>query len=219
VVAAPFGSGAARAIRVPSLLPLVLIGVAACSRAAGGPVPSEPSMALTSTGDTAEMMFIASPHEAVWGSPVELSWSAPAGDHCVASGGWQGDKPATGRYTSQPLQADTSFVLSCARGDRAQASVHRVTVDVLAVAPDLDFESQHDLVPVRSGTTLHWQASGAEVCSASGGWQGDLPTSGSYDTGPLTASTSYSLHCSSEAGTALTTVLVQTFEPGRSPNS
>lgn len=175
-------------------------------------------MALTLSADSAVMMFIASPTQVSWGESANLAWSAREGDRCVASGGWQGDKPAAGSFTTEPLEGDTRFVLSCSGEGQAEASVHQITVPVRAIPPDLDFQSLHDRVPPGGRTTLHWRAIGAEICRAGGAWKGDLPTSGSYETGPLGGSATYDLQCSSAAGTAWTTVRVETLDGASDPN-
>jgi len=50
-------------------------------------------------------------------------------------------------------------------------------------------------------STLTWSSTDATLCTASGGWSGALATSGSQSTGALTATTSYSLTCTSADGT------------------
>ena len=43
---------------------------------------------------------------------------------------------------------------------------------------------------------LSWSSTNATRCTASGGWTGSKATSGSQSTGPLTATTSFTLTCS-----------------------
>jgi hypothetical protein len=59
-------------------------------------------------------------------------------------------------------------------------------------------------------TTLSWSATGADSCS---GWGQTLPTSGSYTTDALTASTSFSLSCSGAGGTDSQTIAVTVLPP------
>ena len=57
-------------------------------------------------------------------------------------------------------------------------------------------------VPVGTPATLQWSAKYAETCTASGGWSGTQPTSGSVTTDPLMADTSYTLTCSGVGGSS-----------------
>lgn len=59
-----------------------------------------------------------------------------------------------------------------------------------------------------SSATLSWTTTGATSCTASGGWSGSRPTSGSEDTGSLSSSTTYTLTCDGPGGTAVDTVNV-----------
>jgi len=153
-----------------------------------------------------DMMFIAEPAKVRDGDSVTLRWTAGSSDQCLASGGWEGSRAASGVESSGPLQEDTVFLLSCSQGDRA--GMLKVQVEVQAITPDVELASTHDLVPLNGRATLHWQAQGARICRASGGWQGELPVAGSWQTGPLNRSTIYHLSCISDAGTALTSISI-----------
>ena len=71
-----------------------------------------------------------------------------------------------------------------------------------------------DLSVTEGGSvTLSWSAIGADSCSASGGWAGQLNTSGSQTVGPMVAGTTYSLSCSGPGGTALQMISVAVVGP------
>ena len=53
-----------------------------------------------------------------------------------------------------------------------------------------------------SSSTITWSSTNATSCTASGGWSGTKATSGSQSTGPLTATTTYSLSCTGTGGTS-----------------
>ena len=63
---------------------------------------------------------------------------------------------------------------------------------------------------VSSGGTalLIWSATSASSCTASGGWTGDQPSSGSASTGSLSGTTSYTLSCIGPGGSASRSVKV-----------
>ena len=64
---------------------------------------------------------------------------------------------------------------------------------------------------IASGTTatLTWNASNAQACTASGGWSGSRPVSGSLSTATLTTATTYILNCTGDGGTASAQVAIQ----------
>lgn len=57
--------------------------------------------------------------------------------------------------------------------------------------------------------TLTWSSSGADSCTASGGWSGSRPVSGSETVGPLTADTTFTLSCSGGSGGGVQQVTVR----------
>jgi hypothetical protein len=60
---------------------------------------------------------------------------------------------------------------------------------------------------------LSWSSSNASSCTASAGWSGNEPTSGSASTGALSSTTSYTLTCSGAGGSASQTVTVNVSAP------
>ncbi|HEY5644822.1 MAG TPA: hypothetical protein VIS76_02675, partial [Pseudomonadales bacterium] len=74
--------------------------------------------------------------------------------------------------------------------------------------------SASDLTVAEGGsTTLRWSATGADSCTASGGWSGSLPASGSRTVGPLTAATTFSLSCAGSGGSTLEMISVAVVGP------
>lgn len=60
-------------------------------------------------------------------------------------------------------------------------------------------------------TTLTWRSEHVTSCSASGGWSGSQPLSGSATVGPITASTTFTLSCTGDAGSAMAMISVATI--------
>jgi hypothetical protein len=56
---------------------------------------------------------------------------------------------------------------------------------------------------------LSWRGQAAVDCQASGGWSGKRPTSGQFQTGPLTETTTYMLNCQGTHGGSIARVTVQ----------
>jgi hypothetical protein len=59
-----------------------------------------------------------------------------------------------------------------------------------------------------AGSTLTWSTTNATSCTASGTWSGSKNTSGTQSTGPLAASSTYTLTCSGVGGSANNSVTV-----------
>lgn len=74
--------------------------------------------------------------------------------------------------------------------------------------PSVSFNSSPASVTTGSSATLTWSAGNATGCSASGAWSGSKATSGSFSTGALQSSSTYTLSCSGDGGTSSKSVTV-----------
>ena len=82
-----------------------------------------------------------------------------------------------------------------------------------AAAPEVSLSATHGTVSSGAASTLSWSSTNASSCTASGGWSGSEPTSGSVSTGALSASTTYTLACSGPGGNASQSVTVNVSAP------
>ncbi len=178
--------------------------LAACSGGSGGASNPDGSGAPA-------LSFSASPTAVRDGGFSELSWSASGARSCDASGGWSGAKGVSGSEDVGPLHEDTVYRLSCAGDGGAVSRQVTVTLDDGA-GPRVTLTAEPAQIAVDGTATLSWAADGATSCTASGGWSGSRPTSGSFTTGPLSSSTSFRLSCSGASGTALASVTVQVLD-------
>lgn len=142
------------------------------------------------------------PNPIVIGSASTLSWSARNTNDCVASGGWSGPRPAISPSVGEstgPLTATTTYVLTCTNPlGSGQATT---TVNVVAtLPPTLTISAQPTFLTAGSAATLTWSTTDATSCTASGGWSGARPASGSASTGPVNTSTFYTLTCDGPGG-------------------
>lgn len=71
----------------------------------------------------------------------------------------------------------------------------------VAAQPVLNLQLTPGTVATGQSATLTWSASDVQSCSASGGWSGAQPTSGTLSTKPVTSTTSYTLTCTGPRGT------------------
>ena len=57
-------------------------------------------------------------------APDTLVWSTTGADNCIASGGWSGTQPNSGRFSTGPVTKQTSYTLTCyGIGGTASSSV------------------------------------------------------------------------------------------------
>lgn len=120
------------------------------------------------------------------GRSAHLKWTTRNAERCESSGGWAGERPASGQHKTVALQQDTTFRLTCfGKGERA---IGLVTVTVTdgrlrwrAPTKNVDGSTLSDL----NGFKVYWGAESGQyegshrVGSKPRGWLVDLP-SGSY---------------------------------------
>lgn len=82
-------------------------------------------------------------------------------------------------------------------------------------APTLSLTLQSSAATVLQGSsvTLTWSSTAADSCSASGGWSGTRPTSGSETLSNLQSTATYYLRCSNSTGSVDQSVAVQVALP------
>jgi hypothetical protein len=166
----------------------------------------------------AYLSFTADKAEYAPGETALLSWAATNVNFCQASGDWNGKMPSEGVYRTPPLDGPKSYSLKCPApgGGVEQTLVLRVTGNSSEVPqdpeavpePTLSFAASDDRVPSGGSATLKWAAADADSCTASGGWTGSRPTTGSESVGPLSAGTTFSLSCSGAGGSVTQSVAV-----------
>jgi hypothetical protein len=161
----------------------------------------------------------ASPSAVGSGESSTLAWSSTDATSCTASGGWSGTLPTSGSQLSSALTADTTFRLTCA-GPGGASPVAAATVTVNS-PPTVSLNANPTVIATGGSTTLTWSSTNATDCTASGGWTGRVATSGTQNTGSLSADSAYSLSCSGPDGTspvATATVIISNTVMSLSPS-
>lgn len=82
-----------------------------------------------------------------------------------------------------------------------------------AGAPTVTLSASDLEIDEGGSVNLVWSSTNADSCTASGGWSGDLPASGSRNVGPLSAGTTFSLSCTGAGGSALEMLSVGVIGP------
>src|SRR5882762_5856803 len=88
-----------------------------------------------------------------------------------------------------------SALAACGQSSSVQTSLTDPAASG-AAKPAVTLVATKSSIAMGTPATLRWSAQDAQTCAASGGWSGTQPTSGTVTTGPLIATTSYTLTCS-----------------------
>lgn len=154
--------------------------------------------------------LVAEPPTVTSSGSATLRWNSDRAKACVASGAWSGSRPPSGAESVGPITSPQNFSLTCT--NRGGAETKSVTVNVEAASipavPTVSLNANPANIPSGAAATLTWTSTDATSCVASGAWSGVKPTAGSATTGPLTASSTFSLSCSGAGGTASRSVSV-----------
>ena len=189
-----------------ALTALLGVTLAACGGGggSGGGSSGNPSPAPTVT-------LTASRTQTLAGETVVLTWSSTNATSCTASLGWSGSRPTSGSETVTPAPPSTAYVLVCTATDGRTADAN-VTVNVTP-PPTVTLTTPQETHAYGSSALLTWSASGATSCTASGGWTGERPVSGTETIAPLTATAAFTLTCTGPAGTGAATLTREVAAP------
>ena len=79
--------------------------------------------------------------------------------------------------------------------------------------PTLTLTANPLSIQAGESSTLTWSSTNATSCTASGGWSGSKSVNGSESTGPLGATTAYTLDCVGDGGSVSKSVTVTVSAP------
>jgi hypothetical protein len=151
------------------------------------------------------------------GDSTTLQWTASDADGCLAGDGWSGSYGPSGSQLVGPLDADTTFSMTCSgAGGSTSASV---MVAVSAPAPEpapvptVAFTAADSELAAGASTMLSWTSTDADGCQAVSGWTGTFGPSGSQSVGPIQTSTTYSISCTGAGGSASASTQVTVVPP------
>lgn len=176
----------------------VAVAMVSCSSGDDDPDPSAPTLSFSASGGPVDP-----------GESVTLTWSGTNVSSCTAGGAWSGSRQAEGSQVVGPLDATSTFRLTCTG---SAGSVERaVTVEVRGGPgePTVTITADPETVSPGGFAELAWDTENVESCTASGGWSGSRPTSGSEEVGPLSQSRMFRLSCTGPTGSANASVTVQ----------
>jgi hypothetical protein len=93
-------------------------------------------------------------------------------------------------------------------GPSANYGLYGLNLDLAPPAPTVTLTASATSVASGMSAMLTWSATNATSCTASGGWNGTLATSGSQSTGALTQNGSFTITCTGAGGSGTQTVQV-----------
>jgi hypothetical protein len=159
------------------------------------------------------------------GEKAQLSWASTNTRFCVASGDWDGKFGTDGVFWTPPLDSAGTYHLKCsAKGGGVSATVQlAVTADDTRPAdpppepdplpaPTASLSAADGTVSEGGSTTLSWSSTNATGCEGSG-WGGVLDADGSLAVGPISGTTTFSVTCTGDAGSATDSVEVAVTAP------
>lgn len=172
--------------------------------------PSSPSAPSSPSVTKPSLSLSASALSVTAGGSVKLTWSTAGSTpiSCSASGGWSGTKPSGGSQTLSP-SSTTTYSLKCSNSAGSDTKSVTISVTAAPVAPSVNISASSTTITAGNSTTLSWSSGGTApiTCSASGGWSGTKPASGSQSISPTSTAT-YTLSCSNSAGNQSKSVTV-----------
>lgn len=175
----------------------------------GGTAIGTVPISITSPVTVPTLNFSASSYFINYDENVDLSWDSTNATACVASGDWSGSKALSDSQNTGNLTSTSVFSLTCSGTGGSITSIVTVVVSPAPVnPPELTFTATDYDIAYASSTTLNWSSLYTDDCDASGSWSGSRSLNGSYDTGTLYSTASYTLDCDGPGGTVTQTVTV-----------
>jgi hypothetical protein len=102
----------------------------------------------------------------------------------------------------------------------AEAGTYAISVAASTVpAPTVTLTSSASQVASGGTATLTWSTQNATTCTASGGWSGSEPLSGTTTTPALTSATTFTLSCTGSGGTTAQSVMIAITPPPKPSSS
>lgn len=169
----------------------------------------------------------ASSTQVPFGGNIELAWSTVDADSCSATGGWAGARGIEGTLLIGPLTINQTYGLDC-RGPGGTTS-ESITINVEVqnlvevpgtdpaptpseqeseAAPTVTLQASPATVDAGGASVLSWSSTGADSCTASGGWNGSRSNAGSEAMTNLTQTKTFSLNCTGPGGSAIAMVSI-----------
>ncbi|MFZ2149977.1 MAG: hypothetical protein WAV15_02355 [Minisyncoccia bacterium] len=168
--------------------------------------------------DEPTVNIYANPSSVISGGSSTITWTSQDADSCRSTGGtgnWSSsNRGRSGTFYANSLTRDTTFNITCKNdeGSSSDSATVRVVNVVNNTQPTVLIYADSTNISYNSATFIRWSTANATSCFASGGslgWPGTKSIGpGSFYTGSLTSSRTYTITCSSGSGSATDSVTV-----------
>ena len=168
-------------------------------------------------GDAPTVTITAGNANLPYGGATDIYWYPHNATSCIGtngSTGWAGSKyHYSSSFYTFPLYQTTTYTITCsnAYGTSNPASVTVVVAPQQVAQPTVDLTASQTSLSYGGATNLNWTSSNTTSCYANNGtngWTGPRSVNGSFSTGNLYSTTTYSITCTGAGGTATDTVTV-----------
>jgi hypothetical protein len=156
--------------------------------------------AFTVAGSGPGVSLTATPASISPGGSATLSWSSTNATSCTASGGWSGSKATSGSQTVSP-SGTTTYTLTCSGSSSSASDSETITVAGSSAPPLVLIDAFPETIAPGNSAGLAWATANATSCTASGGWSGSKPLTGSQIVNP-SSTAAYTLTCSGPGGSS-----------------
>ncbi len=174
------------------------------------PIPS-PSVEISAEDDSV-------PYD----GSTTITWESEDATSCYASGAWSGSKGLNGSFPTGSLKSTKTYKITCHNGNKSAED--SVTVYVgnkpPVELPSVELSADDSSVPYNGSTTLRWESENATSCTASGGangWLGSKALDGSFATGDLKSTKTYTITCYGNGKSASDSVTVSVGDKPETP--
>ena len=157
----------------------------------------------------------ANPMSVAYNGTSMLSWNSTNATSCNATGGsngWSGPKNTSGTFYTGNLTNTTSYNITCINSSGSASDSVTIYVSGQPVQnPTVNLTTNQTDVNSGGSATLSWTSTNATSCTASGGsngWAGSKPLSGTFYTGNLNYTTTYSITCTNNSGSTTDSVVI-----------
>ncbi|HET8551444.1 MAG TPA: hypothetical protein VFM97_03075 [Gammaproteobacteria bacterium] len=134
-----------------------------------------------------------------------LHWDAVGANSC--SGTWMSGNATSGQQTIGPINGAHTYTIDCTgSGGTAEVSVR--VADATVQPPTVTLAASPATIQAGQDSVLTWSTQYADSCTASGGWSGDVATSGQTTVGPLQGDADFAIDCRGAGGDVAKTVHV-----------
>jgi lysophospholipase L1-like esterase len=171
--------------------------------AASAPPPSSPAPTVQLSDDSPTLAY---------GASEQLKWSSTNATSCTASGAWTGTRGTSGAEATQALTASSTFALTCS-GPGGDSTTSVAIAVSTPPAPTAALKADPTSIAPNATASLSWTSTNATACTASNGWTGSRPPSGTEASPALTGTTTFALACTGPGGTANASVDVTVVYP------